>query len=84
MVNGIAKGLVKLEKKFDCHMKMMENLLDETSKLNKDSKMHLEECFTVESSNEDIIVEAEQKLHSIQAEAKRLLAKREDVMKVKF
>ena len=82
MINGIAKGLIKLDKKFDYHIKTIENVFDTTSKLNKDSKMHLEECFTVESSNDDIIVEAEQKLHSIQVEAKKLADKRDEVVKV--
>ena len=44
--------------------------------------MHLEECFQVESSNDDIMVEAEQKLHSIQEEAKRLAMKRDEIAKV--
>ena len=82
MINGIAKGLIKLEKKFDYHIKTIENVFDTTSKLNKDSKMHLEECFNVESSNDDIILEAEQKLHSIQEEAKKLAIKRDEVVKV--
>ena len=73
-----------MEKKFDTHLKAMENLFEINSKINKESKMHLEECFQVESSNDDIMVEAEQKLHSIQEEAKRLAMKRDEIAKVSF
>ena len=81
-INGVAKSLIKLEKRFDSHLKGMENLFEVTSKTNKESKMHLEECLQVESSNDDIMVEAEQKLHSIQEEAKRLTMKRDEISKV--
>ena len=60
----------------------MENLFEVTSKINNESKMHLEECLQTESSNDDIMVEAEQKLHSIQEEAKRLTIKRDEIAKV--
>ena len=60
----------------------MENLFEVTSKINNESKMHLEECLQTESSNDDIMVEAEQKLHSIQEEAKRLALKRDEIAKV--
>ena len=60
----------------------MENLFEVTSKINNESKMHLEECLQTESSNDDIMVEAEQKLHSIQEEAKRLAIKRDEIAKV--
>ena len=83
-INGVAKSLIKLEKRFDSHLKGMENLFEATSKINKESKMHLEECLQVESSNDDIMVEAEQKLHSIQEEAKKLALKRDEISKVFF
>ena len=60
----------------------MENLFEVTSKINNESKMHLEECLQTESSNDDIMVEAEQKLHSIQEEAKKLALKRDEIAKV--
>ena len=84
MTNGIARSLIKLEKRLSSHMMSMENVFETSSKLNKESKMHLEECLTVESSNDDIIVEAEQRLHSIQEEAKRLNVKKEEIAKVLF
>lgn len=83
-INGVAKSLIKLEKKFETHLKAMENLFEINSKINKESKMHLEECFQVESSNDDIMAEAEQKLHSIQEEAKRLAMKRDEIAKVRL
>ena len=82
MINGIAKSLIKLEKKFEYQVRDIENVFDATSKLNKESNVHLEECLAVESSNEDVIIEAEQKLHSIQEEEKRLDVKKEEMAKV--
>ena len=75
---------MKLENKFNVHLQAMDSIFDATSKLNKESKMHLEECLQVESSNDEIIVEAEQKLHSFQEEAKRLAVKKEEMSKVTF
>ena len=60
----------------------MEDVLDAVSKLNRESKIHLEECLGIESSNEDIIIEAEQKLHLIQEEEKQLGMKKEEIAKV--
>ena len=75
---------MKLENKFNVHLQGMDSIFDATSKLNRESKMHLEECLQVESSNDEIIVEAEQKLHSIQEEAKCLTVKKEEMSKVTF
>ena len=75
---------MKLENKFNIQLQGMDSIFDATSKLNNESKMHLEECLQVESSNDEIIVEAEQKLHSIQEEAKRLTVKKEEMSKVIF
>ena len=83
-VNGIARSLMKLENKLNSHLQGMDSIFDATSKLNKESKMHLEECLQVESSNDEIMVEAEQKLHSIQEEAKGLAVKKEEMSKVTF
>ena len=81
-INGIAKSLMKLEKKFGIRLKEMENVFDRASKLNKESRSHLEECVMLESSNHDVIAEAEQKLHSLQEEEKRVEHKQNELAKV--
>ena len=82
LIQGVVKSLTKLDRKFEYQTKDMDDVLDAVSKLNRESKIHLEECLGIESSNEDIIIEAEQKLHLIQEEEKQLGMKKEEIAKV--
>ena len=71
-----------MERKFVCHLGDIDNVFDVTSKLNEESKSHLNECIMLESSNEDVIIEAEQRLHSIQEEERNLELKMKEIAKV--
>ena len=64
------------------HLRDVENVFEVTSGLNQESRSHLNECLLLESSNEDVIAEAEQRLHSIQEERMRLEQRKEEFLKV--